>query len=245
MSLSLLTFDTSRIKHLNNAVLEDNTLIRVLTAGYVSVSLPKVNEVKQGTHCWRFKMNNNNNYIGWILLAMAVSDKEFPACSFDQTGCACVFYYIGNGVSLCFLFGYSGQNRYAYNESKYGGVSSELIWNEKKEFTELKWKETTENGEGKEYKLKDSTNFSKYNVPFVPHVNLYQEGTTIQIIKIPVEIYGIRFSETHKVFKLQCLQSSEKSTLVEHLCCPYIICISSPESNCFVNFKNMSEIITI
>ncbi|ETO31735.1 hypothetical protein RFI_05380 [Reticulomyxa filosa] len=69
------------------------------------------------------------------------------------------------------------------------------------ETKELKWKEVTENGEGKEYKLRNSTNFNKYNhIPFVPHINFYQKDTTIQVIKIPSEMYGMRLSETQKLF---------------------------------------------
>ncbi|ETO32424.1 hypothetical protein RFI_04693 [Reticulomyxa filosa] len=196
MFLSLLKFDVTRINSANDIVLKNNnTLIHLCTSAYVNVSLSKANEVIQGTHCWRFKMYNKNGNIYWVVLAMANANKIFKHCSYSEIG----------------VFGYNGQNCYESNESQSNYVISELKWDLKKEFVvdmyvnmdtkELKWKEVTENGKGKEYKLRNSTNFNKYNhIPFVPHINFYQKDTTIQVIKIPSEMYGMRLSETQKLF---------------------------------------------
>jgi len=119
-SYSLLSYESKRINDSNNVVLENNnTLIRKKSDEYVSVSLPKVNEVSQGIHCWRFKIWNQSREIEWIVIGMANSNKTFKCDSYCDTE----------------LFCYNGYNQYERNDSVGNFMTScaqATKWNSKK-----------------------------------------------------------------------------------------------------------------
>jgi len=197
---SLLRFSVDRINDVKNVLLKNNnTLVQHNGSedDFVSVSLDKSNEVSSGIHCWRIKMSSHTQ-IGAILLAVVNSNKSFTNRSFYKTD----------------MWGIDSENP----ESK--KTKATWKWKEEKEYTvdmylnignekeresknkELKWKQVTEDGNGEEYTLKDPTTFNKYHsLSLVPHFILFRKDTTLQVMKISPQMYGVQLSRTEASFR--------------------------------------------
>ncbi|ETO28378.1 hypothetical protein RFI_08752 [Reticulomyxa filosa] len=224
-SPALLSFGRDRISSEKDVVLEnDNTLIRKKSGGNVSISLPKSNGVNSGVACWRVKMSNSGSFIGFVMVGLGNNNKSF-ANDLAKQICNIANRQIQTNKQKLFclgkkkkkkkkkVWGIDGCTPAEWNDSKQTQDSStQLEWWNIKEYTldmyldmdkkELKWKQVTEDGSGKEYALKDNTTFNKYkNLALVPHFNFHRKDTAIQVMKISPQIYGTQFSQTKDSFR--------------------------------------------